>query len=465
MITLASDPYFPQIPKILDSGYMRETLQNALFPNKATGRPDITVESCHVGEKRYKPGKSFMLTYMLHLQNTESGDSYDQILTARLRPSGIKPEGELNTSFLEAADLSIGKAAGNYLPELGMMLWPFPHDRKLAHLSMLLNPVTLYAYFTRYLSALNLSSKERIVSVQPKIMHYLPEQSCMIRYTLGIADSAVPGDENIRALTVYGKSYYDDCGKHTYAIMKQLAGQTAQCAKPLHYDADINTVWQAHVPGEPFEWTPNLIENPGLIRKVAQCIAAFHHCRVEADGRYGFAQINRQLESACKLAMETNPALGQRVRESVQELLRIYAFIDWEGTGFEAPLHMDLKMGNLLVSNRNVFLIDLDGVCLGDPLADLGSFIANLYLNGLRTGAGIADIDGVAAMIVKEYGVTASFNGAAVKLNWYIASALIHEVLRRSLRQHSIERLNHVNAYLELSKRYSALCSQGIGNV
>jgi aminoglycoside phosphotransferase (APT) family kinase protein len=464
-MTLAiCDPQFPQISEILEPNKMLKVLQDTLFGNNGQVPVTLKLQHCSVGEKRHKPGKSFMLSYRLGLQDIATDTCYEQLMSAQLCLPGkglSEFEAGLDKGWKAQKLSPIGIPPVSYIPEVNMLLWAFPHDRKLPHLPKLLDTENLGTYFMAYLSGLKLSPSEHVVSVAIKLMHYLPECSCMMRYTLVIADKSCT-DES-RQIIVYGKNYRDGSGFETYSIMRQLADQTSHCAIPYAYDAETRTLWQAHVPGEPFEWTSVLAENHGLIARVASCIAVFHSCTLDAAGFYGFSDINEQLEFTCKIASATGSILGEQVQAAVHAIRRNYKQIDWRDS-VTTPIHLDLKMGNLLISEDKVFLIDMDCVQLGDPLADIGSFMANLYLNGLRFGSDVAQINEVVALFCNEYCAVVDWAVDYAKLNWYIAAALIHEVVRRSLRQQNEERLKQVGAIIELSNRYSLLCSESIAN-
>jgi hypothetical protein len=457
------DPLFPQIREILEPVIMREILQRSLFRNRRIHDQKIRIESCEIGEKRYKPGKSFLLSYNLRLRDLNSDAQYEQCLTAQLCPTGVD-NSEFDKCLENPTFSHVGIPSVSYISEVDMLLWSFPHDRKLIHVNNMLDTDKLRSYLKAKLTGLKLKPFESIDSIKTQVMHYLPEQSCMIRYALGIADKTVINETASRKVIVYGKNYCDDSGLETYTVMSQLAEQTDLCATPLYYDPSINTLWQAHVPGKPFEWSlfTNL-ENPSLLRNVAVCIAKFHCCEVNVSQQYGYAEIEQDLNKTILLAASTDTALGKRVEEAVNQLLSNRECIEWGDDNFHSPLHLDLKMGNLLIADDAVYLIDMDCVCLGDPLADTGSFIANMYLNGLRADAAIVEIDNIIAAFVNEYNAAMGGKLNISKLNWYIAAALIHEVLRRSLRQQSTERLRHIEAYLAISNRYSVLCREGKG--
>lgn len=456
------DPKFPQISEISEPSTMLEVLQNALFGNNGQVPVTLKLQHCSVGEKRYKPGKSFRLSYRLGLQEIATGICYEQLMSAQLCLPGMglsEFKANFDKGWKTQKHSPNGIPSVSYIPEVNMLLWAFPHDRKLPHLPKLLDTEKLVTYFTAYLSGLRLSPSEYIATVDIKLMHYLPECSCMLRYTLTIAEKVNTNES--RQIILYGKNYCDGSGFETYSIMQQLAEQTDHCAKPYAYDAEIRTLWQEHVLGEQFEWTPKLAANPDLIARVARCVAAFHSCSLDAFRFYKYSDISEQLEATCNIATATDLILGEQVQAAVHAIKRNHRQIDWSNT-VATPIHLDLKMGNLLISDDKVFLIDMDCVQLGDPLADVGSFIANLYLNGLRFGTDVAKINEVVTLFCDGYGTAIDWEIDYAKLNWYIAATLIHEVVRRSLRQQSVERLNQIGTIIELSNHYSVLCRKDI---
>lgn len=455
MTTTIIDPQFPQIAKILDPSFMLGMLQEALFSNKEISTR-IKIENCSIGEKRYKPRKSFKLSYTLLVRELESHKCYEQVITAQLNPLEAG-QSEAGVYLESLAVYPVDMPPVSYLPEVNMMLWAFPHDRSLPNLPNILDTEKLEPYFATHLLGCQLKVSEKIAAIQTKVMHYLPEQSCMIRYTLTIAGQTT-AEDGVREIIIYGKNYHDDSGCNTYAIMKQLAEQIGHCAQPLQYDPKTKTLWQAHVLGTPFEWTATLLDNHGLVVKAAKCIAVFHSCNIEAAGQYGFTQICQQLEAAVKISATVDAGLGERVQDLVSEIFYVHQALNWTDSAYAAPLHLDLKMGNLLISEDKAFLVDMDSVCLGDPLIDIGSFIANLYLNGLRAGSTVTEIDQVVVCFIEEYKATVAWLVDDGKLYWYIAAALIHEVLRRSLRQQDRERIKHNENFIDISHSYMAKC-------
>lgn len=435
MNVLTIDPCFPQMAKVSDAEIMQRFFQQTLF-----NQPHLSIGSCFIDEKRYKPGKSLLLSYQVTMADLKLNVQQIHWLTVK-----VCPVNSHNNEF--------SSANGRYIDELNVWVWAFPDDRKLQHLPELLDSGFLQTYLAQNLSAV-LGRTARIDAIQTKVMHYLPECSCMIRYSLTITDASEA--DTSREVIVYGKIYADDSGAKTYDTMQQLAKQLASTAQPLFYDADRQTLWQTHVAGQPLEWNAvNL--TPPTLAAIAKAIAAFQACLLSSDKTYHFVDIQQGLTAACKIAQSTHPQFHQGVTTTVATLLRRHEQMDW-GLARKAPMHLDLKLGNILIEGDQVAIIDLDCVALGDPLADTGSFIANLILHGLLAEAEQVVIEKVVRLFCAEYYAASSWAVDSSQLNWYVAAALIHEVIRRSLRQQNPQRQAHLNNLLELSNMFLAQC-------
>jgi hypothetical protein len=430
----------------LQPPFMQKLLQRALLDPLDNEGQRLRMDACLIGEKRYKPGKSCVLSYRLHLHDTRTGAKHEQVVSARL----CRPDEGL-AEFHRAGSRQLvcnpGIRALTYLPEIEMVVWSFPNDRKLLHLPKFLDVELLRSYLPEGLRALGVDESHEIATIMPEILHYLPERSCMIRYQLSLKDRSTG---KCNALTIYGKNYRDEDGAETYSVMRQLSAQMPGSAVPLSYDQELRTLWQSHVPGEPFLWeTLQTSEMESTFSGIARCVAKFHSCTVRTDRRFDLDDIDESLMDAITAARQAYPDFECRIASLVSALLAQHSSMGWSKT-LTTPIHRDLKMRNFLIEGEHIALIDLDCVCLGDPLSDLGSLIANFYLNGIRAGCHTDKIREAAEVFCRAYDENVPWSLSWSQVDWYTAAAFIHEVTRRSIRQLDGERVQHIDEYLDL---------------
>lgn len=414
---------------------------------------EYVVDACLIGEKRYKPGRSFVLSYDLHLRNKETGSSYVQVIAARLcRPT--KGLLEFHQANQRKLSLTPGLEPVGYLPETEMVVWTFPNDRRLTALPQLLDAEYLIAYLSPKLDAMGLDHTCTITAIETDILHYLPERSCMIRYHLTI-ESRLTGAGSER--TIYGKIYRDESGAETYSVMRQLTTQLPRTAIPFAYDQKLRTLWQSHVPGKPFVW--EMLEphgSLGVLHTMGQFLAEFHCCHIQSSCRFGLLDIEESLRETIDLARQTYPELATRIQSIVNRLLARRDCLSWSNQ-IGTPIHRDLKMSNFLIDDENLNLIDMDCVCIGDPLTDIASLITDLHLNGLHAGTSSRSTSEIVDAFRSAYTETVPYGVSDPHLNWYTAAAFIHESTRRSIRQLHAKRLKQVTEYLELSEHYFSM--------
>ena len=443
------DAQCPHLPTALQPSLMQELLQRALLDPLGHEGQRLRIDACIVGEKRYKPGKSFVLSYRLHVHDAHTGTKHEQVVSARLcRP------GEGLAEFDRAKSRQLvhtpGVRAVAYIPEIEMVVWSFPNDRKLSHLPKLLDIEYLKTCLPEKLRALGVGESHEIATITPEILHYLPERSCMIRYHLSLKDRSTG---NNGALTIYGKTSRDEDGAEVYSIMRQLSAQIPGSPVSLGYDQTLRTVWQSHIPGEPFLWeTLEESQRPEIFRGIAKSVATFHSCTLLTDRRFDLTDINESLIDTIAAARQAYPDIEGRIAALVNTLLSQRRSMGWSET-LTTPIHHDLKMRNFLIDGERITLIDMDCVCLGDPFSDLGSLIANFYLNGIRAGCHQDRIREAVDVFCRTYAECVPWSPSWPQVDWHTAAAFIHEVTRRSIRQLDGQRVTHIREYLDLCER------------
>lgn len=439
---MSQDPQFPQMTDALNPALMGPLLDWLL---DRSGTP-AAESGWQIGEKRYKPGKSLLVGYRLNDQR----DNQPRFATGRLCPLG-KVNSEFERERAKRPELEEGGLMILHQP--AMLIWAFPFDRKLLHLPKLLDHQALKIR----IQAADLAGQP-IQSIESEVLHYLAERSCMIRYRLHSTESDCPQ-------LLYAKNYADDSGHETFEIMRQLKGQFRWGAEALAFDTDIQTLWQSHLAGQTLSWR-NLQSKQAftLADRMAQCVANLHACNIKTPKSFDQYDVVQGLLATTVLAEQAHPEWAGRIARSVNSLLEHEPN---QASSASATLHHDLKLNNFLLDGNRLGLIDMDCVCVGDPLLDLASLIANIYLNGIRETASIESIHPLVNRLVLSYLRYSRHSVCLSRLRWQIAAALIHEVIRRSLRQMDGQRIRHIKRYLALSDIYAALSkhTQGANDV
>ena len=91
-------------------------------------------------------------------------------------------------------------------------------------------------------------------------------------------------------------------------------------------------------------------------------------------------------------------------------------------------LHGDFSLGQLLMDNGQIAVIDFDSACLGDPAFDVGNFMAKLH----RIAVGRADdvFRQLAMHFLAEYQTHLPENRVADRVHLFLSATLIEKALR-----------------------------------
>jgi Phosphotransferase enzyme family len=335
-----------------------------------------------------------------------------------------------------------------------MVAWVFPNDPILKRLPDMLDLTLMRLLLPRWLTALDLCGDYRLTDIQVDVLHYRAERTCMLRYRLDIENRATG---QVSPLTVYGKIYGSGVSAEVFRVMEQLSKHSPRLitAIPLGYDADLNAVWQSHLGGDPL-----LLERStpaqclDAMQRIAHCVAAFHSSAVDNVKVATLKQILSQLAKTVTVIAGTYPQMGERVATLVRHLSARACEIDF-GAGSATPIHRDLKLANFLLDDNGAALIDLDEVALGDPLIDIGSFVAAFSARALLLGWDEAAVDAVIERFLHHYAARVTWPLARERLDWYIAASFVYESIHRGVRQWDAEKLRNIPRWIAVAERYA----------
>lgn len=405
---------------------MRDTLWDSMFES-ARDRDCFLIRQCAIIQVRYKPASSCMVSYRLDIENVATGERGEQILCGRAFPQGRSQSNWEKASTRPLIQPRFGIPLV-HLPEVEMVLWSFPNDRKMHTL-----PAAIEA--TRSVSAIppswlrsHLETGWQVADTKSHVRHYVGEHTCTVQTSIELID---PSRDIGRTLTIFGKTYYNDEGARTDLVMRQLwdsdARRTGQLsmAQPLWYDTRLNTLWQLGIHGNTLEH--HTIESPEygyLLKQAAQAVAALHTTPVSNIPFLTELELLGKLDAVASILMQCRPSCRSILTPLRDQLLAQAKTI---ALGPTATLHGDLHMKNLFLTNEKIALIDLDNVRQGHPGQDIGSFIAGLLTGALAKQMPLSQIAGPVEAFLRHYDRCTPWKIDRPTLAWFTAMALVTE--------------------------------------
>ena len=448
---LPYDARLPQLSTILNPAVMRQVFQDVLEPRDLSYRvQDVSIEWV-----KYKPGKNCTVCYRLRLDPHPVQTQSEQLLYGRIYGPGESESRYRKALTPELIQPPIGKAVIQ-IPDLEMVIWQFPNDRKLGSIPKLLNQQCLQDELLPAAIDSARGAAWTICQVAPHLVHYVPEHTCTVRVDVTVQHVTTGTHETLQ---LFGKTYYDDAGAQVYQSMQQLwldheqNGVAPEIAQPLSYLPQHRMLWQAGLPGSPL--LDHAIDSPyflNLVGQAAAAVARLHQARLTCDRVAGVETWLTTLNAMRRLLPGVNSTWKNRLDALIDELCQQGTTIPPQPT---VTLHGDLHLQNILEHNGTVSLIDLDNLSQGPPGCDLGSLIAGLIYYGLITGLSEERIQQVASTFWTVYQEHAPWPLSEATLHWFIAVALINERVFRCVSRLKAGRLDIVEALIQQAEHIS----------
>jgi hypothetical protein len=417
---IPADPALAGLSSLLDGPTLDDLVAEQL------ALPDRPVRGCRPVYVRYKPGTSAVVGLTAEVASADGTSTpvrlYGKAYTAADYARAV--EKLASKRWSEPTDLQ----AHACCDDLGTILFAFPNDAVLDGLRWLSHPKkvqrALYAHAAPGPEHLWRISDRRLTI---EVVRHKPEKRAVVRVDT-VARHRVTGQKE--PLRVYLRTYGDGRGRGMARTMTALAASLSGHAgvdtvRPLAHLDDRNTLLVAAAPGKTLT---DLLAGDGARMAVARAgaaLAAIHAAPLRAGGDHGLSVQSRDqsLSAAAETATTIGrllPALDGDARALLADLRRLGETLATASPSF---VHGDCHHGQFLLTDAMTTVLDYDRSHLGDPLADVGNFAANLRALALRRPAIEADV--LTAAFLDAYTAASGVHFAPQELRFWTALGLL----------------------------------------
>jgi hypothetical protein len=370
-------PCFPQLKTACDPAVMAAVLRKHLNLNSLGD--GFQIEACVPVRFRFRnSGSRCILQYALRLGGLDRSNSsvwvtsiiYADPNEAKIAYAEQSAADSLRTSsrhFLRSEALT-------FLPELGMLVQVFPHDRLVPNLPLIM--AGPWPELEEKLLGSFGSARWQLEQQDIEPLRYLHGDGAVVRYTLTARNNLTSERQKKR---FYAKVYRTRHGEEVFGLLQeagkqaQFAGNRFSIVEPVTYCPERRCLVLHEAPGRSLQ---QVLLGPGdpltATRSVARALAAFHQSGIPATRRRSAEEQINFLNRAAALLCWACPASAESIHGLVQQAetgLR---------DGPSVPIHWDLKSDHVFLEEDRVVFVDLDTVCLGDPARDAAHLAAHL---------------------------------------------------------------------------------------
>ena len=373
---LPHDPALPQLAQALDPQAMAQVFARALS--------GMQVRSCEVDRIKYRPGRNCSVSYVLGLHDPQRGRDVEQRVAARFCTAGDSARRHLK-AMTRATQASAAGPALLHLPALDMLAHWWPNDAKLDAPALLHDDERMRVDCVDKVIAALTGGRGRWIDHRTSIVQHVPELRVCARVDLHL--QAEPGAP-ITSQTLYAKADAARCGAATQALMQALydspaqAGGRLRTAQPVLWQATAGLHWQLAVPGRALlDVDPHV--GPAMSARVGEQLAALHATPVQTLRSRLHSPLSTQPRPVAALLGQVEPAWKPLLTSLVDQLAAGAGAWQREPA---VTLHGDLHPRNILVDGQQLAFIDLDSVCSGPALIELGAWVADAMYRAVLGG-------------------------------------------------------------------------------
>jgi aminoglycoside phosphotransferase (APT) family kinase protein len=388
------------LARAFDADGVGQALRSAL------GVP-VEIDKAQVADVRYRPGRPCWLLYRFKIRRDDQKARW-QLFAARLPgvSSDISdPPLNLIERYRSSRDAWVEPPVVR-LPEFDLVLYPFPLDEAMPTLVDALDPDAVRRQLTRAWTARR--AKVRKVDVQ--LLGYTPWARAALEYEVVAESGGLPELRRLvgklHAMKPAARRFAD-----AWAVWRAARGRIG-LAPPAGYLGSMGVTLQDHVRGVRLGGLVTARTFKAAVRHTSRMLATLHSLPLPLATRRTPADEAATVHRWAALLVRIRPDLIERI-----ETLR-----DWIASELEAratvlgPVHADFHHTNVLVDGDSTTLIDFDEMAYGDPLVDVGRFLASLRIPALRAHGTIDGLAEAGDAFLETYLRKAPHDDARVRL-------------------------------------------------
>ncbi len=387
------DSAFPHLATALNPeeilGEFRRTL-----PVRVEGRELTEVQ---IFDVHYRPQQICRILYQLKFRKAGAGRSTRQLLAAVLLKEGDRLPAipaDLPDRF-QAKGKSVIKDPVVHLPHLGMVAYSYPFDPSLPNLIDALDATAVKGALARSWAP----EDHKVRKVKVRLLGYTPNQRATFLYDVQ-TESRIDGSRHSQGLV--GKMSALGNAAATYAqtwALWQAASGMPNLAPPAGLIGSLKLSLQGQVSGERLGGLVTHADLNGYVKETARQIAALHNLSLPLSATRTFQHSAGVVNRWSDLLMGLRPDLDSRIVRLKNRLLPALE----ESVRVTGPIHGDFHHTNILAGEKGVTLIDLDSMCYGDRLVDVGRLMASLRIPALRAFGDVKALNETIEIFLETY--------------------------------------------------------------
>jgi len=446
-VAKSDDDAFPQLATVTDPQAMKGIFRRE-FAGFLNGR--LELENVVVTEVRYEPEKKCHVCYQLRVRNLATGKTNRPVCFAMVEP-GLQ-RNEAAAKFAAAASDAQFQPkllpALQFFAELNMIVWAYPNDPKLKQLYRVARNDGLLEILNAHRDNLRVPPAAKLTGVKTQRIKYVPRDRCTLRHRLFFDDG--------EKLVIYSKTLNRKTdGELIFRTMQTLWNssvcQTGEflIPEPLFFVRDLNTIFVRGLKGLNADDHLAGLDLDRVAGQIGVGLAGVQQCRIDgAPHSAGDEEVMAQAIEAEAILGKFDAAYLPRVETLIAALQERHEHLTPLPP---ALIHSAFRLSQFLVVEGKLALIDFDDFVLGNPIADVASFVAHLLYLPLKGEVTMAQSRAAIRRFCTAYAARAPWGLPNDVLIWQTAAQLLGKQAKKCIRLAKANHAEKVDQLLSLA--------------
>ena len=363
-----------------------ERVRAALLPRLL---PRRTIHSIVVQDARYRPKGETWFLYRLEMDEPSGATVH---VAARLLSKDETPRAPDPKLLSRYRNWPHSMFQEPWFVEraLSLEFYAFPVDPGLPLLFEAADADGMMRHLSRFVS------EARIRTVTCQNRSYLPYSRATFAYDVHV-ENGTQTTLRLVGKMQSGKPARQRFDKH-YALWSAAQGRLS-IPRPVGVVEEAGIALQAHATGERLGALVDRPEFEALAREAARKLALLHELRLPAIKERRPVDEVRNVSRWSDLLRALRPDLAPRITALETTLNRLLL----RNTFSRALIHADFHHTNVLVDGQRLTFIDFDDLAMGDPMVDVGRFMASLRIPALRAFGRASALENAGNAFLDEY--------------------------------------------------------------
>ena len=322
------------------------------------------------------------------------------------------------------------------LDETKVEIYLFPNDRRLRGLRKFQGRTDASEVWQNWIDASPDDFQIDPQTLRRVMIRYVPEQKWIVRLRARGVETGT-GAASKRSIAV--RSASSDSCEELARRHQSLSDQWAACSVPFTIPAVIGTdikgglIATEWIKGQSLVETLQSESPRDVMHRVVEVLSSFHGMDVDRLPMLTGTGLRRRVQMAVADLVIACPELKDELRDIDEKLQHSLGNIHMDEP---MTLHNDFHWNQLRINGDRVALMDLERMCIGDPLIDVANFAGQVRMLGLRPEHNIDSTTATtwAYAFLEEWSVYTCQNIHPVRFRSYLAVSLLE--LARGMMRH-----------------------------